>query len=98
MPQLSVANYALARLKHVAGIDAAGDVHLARQLGWYNVQDYGAVGDNSTNETSAFAAAIAALPAGGGNIYVPAGVYQVDAGTITSGNKSVTIWGDGPWV
>jgi hypothetical protein len=42
-----------------------------------NVKDYGAVGDGSTNDSTAFAAAVAALPAGGGSIFIPNGVYAL---------------------
>lgn len=36
-----------------------------------SVKDFGAVGDGVTNDTAAFLAAVAALPATGGTIYVP---------------------------
>lgn len=42
-----------------------------------NVRDYGATGDGVTNDTAAFHAAIDALPAGGGTVFVPEGVYIV---------------------
>ena len=42
----------------------------------FNVLEYGAVGDNSTENTAAFTACMAALiAAGGGVFYMPAGVY-----------------------
>lgn len=51
----------------------------------FNVLDYGAVGDNSTNCTSAFQAAFdAANAAGGGAVYVPAGTYLTDKITVYS--------------
>jgi hypothetical protein len=40
-----------------------------------NVRDYGAKGDGRTNDTGAFADAIAALPAEGGVLEIPAGNY-----------------------
>jgi hypothetical protein len=44
----------------------------------FNVKAYGAKGDNSTNEASAFQAAInAASAAGGGYLFVPAGFYKI---------------------
>lgn len=95
MPQLNTTNYTLARLKYVAGTDAAGAVHMARQLGWYNVQDNFATGDGVSDETAAFSATIAAIPATGGILYVPAGTYLVDAAIITSGLKPITIIGEG---
>lgn len=51
----------------------------------FNVLDYGAVGDNATNCTSAFQAAFdAANAAGGGAVYVPAGTYLTDRVTVYS--------------
>ena len=44
----------------------------------YNVKDYGAKGDNATDDTAAINLAItAANTAGGGVVYVPAGTYLV---------------------
>ncbi len=53
----------------------------------YNVRDYGAKGDGSTDDTDAFVKAIAAAKsAGGGIVYVPAGYYNVKKGfTIPTG-------------
>lgn len=95
MPQLNPTNYTLARLKHVAGIDAAGAVHMARQLGWYNVMDYGSIADGSANDTAAFTAAISAMPSSGGTLYLPAGQHYIDAGTLTSGLKPIALVGEG---
>lgn len=53
-------------------------------LGWINVQDYGAVGDSSTDNTIAFQNAFNAVPAQGAVVYFPAGRY------IFSGNISIT--------
>jgi hypothetical protein len=47
-------------------------------LGWFNVMDYGATGDGSTDDTAAIQATIdAATAAGGGVIYFPPGIYLV---------------------
>lgn len=44
--------------------------------GTFNIKDYGARGDGSTNATEAFRVAIAAArAAGGGTVYVPPGTY-----------------------
>lgn len=48
-----------------------------------NVKKYGATGDGTTNDTSAFTAARSAT---GGNYYIPEGVYVVDA--------SPDVWAD----
>lgn len=46
-------------------------------LGIYNVKDYGAVGDNSTDDTTALQDAInACANAGGGTVVVPPGAYR----------------------
>ncbi|MBT3274410.1 MAG: hypothetical protein HN368_14730, partial [Spirochaetales bacterium] len=43
----------------------------------YNVLDYGAVGDDRTDNTPAYSACLAAvIESGGGKIYLPAGVYR----------------------
>lgn len=44
-----------------------------------NVRDKGAVGDGTHDDTTAFQAAIDALPAGGGTVHVPSGRYLIDA-------------------
>jgi hypothetical protein len=50
----------------------------------YNVKDYGALGDNATDDTAAINAAIsAANTAGGGVVYVPQGTYLIGAYTYT---------------
>jgi len=48
----------------------------------FNVQDYGAVGNGSTDDTAAIQAAAAAIQAaGGGTLYFPAGTYSVFGST-----------------
>lgn len=64
---------------------------------WYNVRNYGAVGDGTTNDKAAFEAAIAACPAGG-TVYVPGTTsstvgYKI-TGTITI-SKRINLIGDG---
>ncbi|WP_233842682.1 right-handed parallel beta-helix repeat-containing protein [Dyella sp. 2HG41-7] len=44
-----------------------------------NVRDKGAKGDGTTDDTSAFKAAIEALPSSGGTVSVPPGNYIIDA-------------------
>jgi hypothetical protein len=53
---------------------------------------YLAVGDNSTDNTAAFTAALAA--AAGGTLYVPRGFYRVTAGFTMPGRTEIV--GDGP--
>jgi hypothetical protein len=60
---------------HNIGTDeaAAGSVR-----DWLNVRDFGAVGDNATDDTAAIQAALAAAPMGG-IVYLPAGAYRTSA-------------------
>lgn len=51
---------------------------------WFNVKDFGAVGNGSTNDTTAVQAALTAAAATGGTVFVPAGTYQVAGLTIAS--------------
>lgn len=44
-----------------------------------NVKDFGAAGNGSTDDTAALQAAINALPAAGGQAFIPAGTYVVSA-------------------
>jgi hypothetical protein len=44
---------------------------------WVSVKDHGAVGDGSADDTAALQAAITALPANGGTVYLPAGTYKI---------------------
>lgn len=61
----------------------------------FNVKDYGALGDNSTNDYTAIAAAITALTAnGGGVLYFPKGTYLVGS-SLTITNVPFEISGDG---
>jgi hypothetical protein len=45
---------------------------------WLNVRDFGALGDNLTDDTAAIQAALAAAPMGG-IVYLPAGAYRTSA-------------------
>src|SRR5688500_10884357 len=44
-----------------------------------DVRAFGAIGDGVHNDTAAVQAAINALPADGGTVYVPGGTYMIDA-------------------
>lgn len=60
-----------------------------------NVQDHGAVGDGTTDDTSAIQAAISALPTGGGTLYFPAAssFYAISSGFTLSGLSNIMITG-----
>lgn len=59
-----------------------------------NVLDYGADPTGVTDSTSAIQAAIDAVPAQGGTVYIPAGLYLVNS-TITVAESFVNVVGDG---
>lgn len=70
---------------------------MTASLGWFNVRDYGAVRDSSTDNLSAINAAIAAFNAnGGGVLYFPggSGYYKTTAGLDAITNPG-TVLGDG---
>lgn len=59
-----------------------------------SVTDFGAVNAAGTDNATAFANAVAALPSAGGELFVPAGTY--DLGSVTAfGSKQVRIIGEG---
>lgn len=62
----------------------------------FSVRAYGAKCDNSTDDTAAFALAVAAVNAAGGELLVPAGTCLVDSNTIVITQNGVTIKGDNP--
>lgn len=57
-----------------------------------SVKDFGATGDGTTDDTGAIQAAITAVTASNGSVYVPTGTYNITSLTITS---SITLYGDG---
>jgi hypothetical protein len=60
---------------------------------WFNVRDYGALGDGTTDDTAACAAATAAAEVAGGVVYFPPGTYKVSGLTIAA--SKVEFRGDG---
>lgn len=60
----------------------------------YNVKSYGATGGGTTDDTTAFQAAMDAIPAAGGVLYIPAGSYLIANGGLTC-TKPITIMGTG---
>ena len=63
--------------------------------GWktVSVTDFGAVGDNRTDNTVAMRAALAAVADGGGEVVVPEGLYQTLPLNLTS-NTRLTVHGE----
>jgi hypothetical protein len=61
---------------------------------WFNVKNYGAIGNGSANDASAINSALsAANTAGGGVVYIPEGTYVVGSSLTIYSN--VSIIGDG---
>jgi hypothetical protein len=60
----------------------------------FNVVDYGADPSGGGDSTAAINAAYAAIPAIGGVLYFPAGIYKTFA-TLTTWAKPITVLGDG---
>lgn len=58
----------------------------AKLRDFVNVKDFGALGNGSANDTTAVVNAIASLPATGGVVYFPVGVYMVDPDQLVLGN------------
>lgn len=58
-----------------------------------NVKDYGAVGDGSTDDTTAIQAAITAVATTGQGLYISAGTYKITAVLTSAGH--LNMFGDG---
>ena len=56
-----------------------------------NVRDYGAVGDDATDDTLAFRNALNAIRATGGTCFVPPGVYKIAPTGITGSNNIAAL-------
>lgn len=69
--------------------------------GVFNVRNYGAVGDGTTNDyvaiNNALTACAAFLGGKGGTLYFPAGVYYIGTSlSLTNYTGNITVLGDGP--
>lgn len=71
----------------------SGKVDLAEPEGnLWNLKDFGAVGDGSTDASSALKTAIAdVLAAGGGTLYIPDGTYRLTETITLSGDDDVPL-------
>lgn len=58
--------------------------NLAQGLGYFSVKDYGALGNDSANDTAAVQAAIEAAKVAGGVVFFPPGTYKCNTLTIYS--------------
>src|SRR5690349_8973955 len=65
---------------------------------WFNLKDYGAVGDGVTDDSTALQTAIAAVTTNGGTLYIPPGTYLHQSPiTINNIQRPWRITGDGGW-
>ena len=71
---------------------------------WFDIKDYGAVGNGVANDTAAIQAAVTAAAAAttgahnhGAVVYAPAGVYKIDAAIVFPNFKAVDLVGCGRW-
>jgi parallel beta-helix repeat protein len=68
----------------------------APTLPWFNVKDYGALGNGTQDDTTAIAAALsAANTAGGGVVLFPPGTYMISATLNIGSNGNVLLRGSG---
>ena len=93
-----LAGGAAVAISEVAGAGQAAAATSTATPDWINVvSGYGADPAGATDSTTAFTNAIAAAAkAGGGVIYIPAGVYTISS-TLTCTTVPVYFVGDGPW-
>ena len=90
---LAAAGFENRKLLRGTGVDTVQNVTIGEILTVFNVADYGALGDNSTNDTAAIQAAIdAAATAGGGVVFLPAGTYSVGASGSTAGGQDYSLF------
>jgi hypothetical protein len=75
-----------------SGSGASARTVQAKLRDWVSVKDFGAVGDGTTDDTSAIQACISAV--GSGTVYFPAGTYKVTS-TLTVGTTAVHLRGAG---
>lgn len=64
-------------------------------LTWYNVKDYGALGDGSNDDTAAIQSAITAIPATGGKLFFPAGSFKCTGTLDFSNRRNIIVQGVG---
>ena len=63
-------------------------------LGWFNVMDYGAIGNGVADDTTAIQNAINAA-SNGGTVYFPSGTYGISSPLNVTNNRGVTLLGSG---
>lgn len=76
-----------------AGTGAVARTAQSKMREVYSVTDFGAVGNDSTNDTTAIQAAIDAAPTDGGVVYFPAGIYKITSKLTLK--RGITLRGSG---
>ncbi len=61
----------------------------------FNIRDYGATGDGTTDDTRAVLKAISNFTDNGGVLYIPSGTYVIRSSLIFKTANQFTISGDG---
>lgn len=80
----------------VASLDGQGLLTASqRALGWVSARDHGATGNGTTDDTAATQAALDAVPASGGTVYLPAGTYAIQPNPGLLLKSNTTLIGDG---
>lgn len=74
-----------------AGTGAVARTVQAKLRDVVSVKDFGAVGDGVTDDSAAIRAAVAAVTATGGSVYLPAGAYKVTAATGDTSNTAIYV-------
>ena len=79
-----------------AGTGAVATNVQAKLRQYVSVKDFGAVGDGTTDDTTALQNAINAVASGGG-VYFPAGVYKITSG-LTISTNTIRLYGDAAYL
>jgi hypothetical protein len=61
----------------------------------FNIRDYGAIGDGTTDDTHAVLQAISKCVVNGGVLYIPTGTFVIRSSLIFKTDNLFTISGDG---
>lgn len=77
----------------VANISGITAIPTTVHYSTFNVRDFGAANDSSSDCRAAIVAAMAAMPISGGNLYFPAGKYRISDSILIT--KTMRIIGDG---
>jgi len=100
LPDIPATSVPLATLYVPANDNTHGDAQINdKRIGIaaatvFNVKHYGAMGDESTDDTTAIAAAFGSVSGNGQTVYFPTGVYLTNELTI-SDQRGMTIRGEG---